>query len=147
MHRNSNLTHLEQSAAAVAPARGRTEAANIRCLGRHAFVYAMLLALGNVGILCLLTVAGIPLEGQFGGFAIIRMLFCGMAVFGTLLSIYAYAWNDGSVTERCRVASAQLLAVSVVFAFFGIDYGDITTQLLDLLRWIGSDCRYCSALP
>lgn len=130
--------------AAVARQGASDEGTNIRRLGNYAFLYATLLALGNLGILCVLAIGGIPLYGTFGAIEIVRTLFRGMAVLATMLGLYALSCKSGGVPQRCWRAGMQLFMVAVVFCAFAVDYGSTTARLLDLLQWLGTDCGFCS---
>ncbi len=124
--------------------QARSEADNVAQLGNYAFVYAMLLSLGNFGFLCGISTLGVPVEGHFGAIDIARLLFRGMAVVTFLLGVYAYFCMAITPARRRLIATAQFLAIAAIFFALSINYGDVAPDLLSLLQWIGTDCTLCS---
>ncbi len=125
----------------------RSEAENVAQLGNYAFVYALLLSLGNLGLLCGISTLGVPLEGDFGAIDIARLLFRGMALVSVLLAGYAYFCMGITPPRRRWIATAQLLLVAALFFAFSINYGEVAPDLLAMLQWLGTDCVYCKPLP
>jgi len=123
------------------------EAANIDRLGNYAFTYGTLLALANLGLLGLVTMVGLPLQGSMGALDMFYFLFRLMSAFAMILGAYAlYCHRHSNGHTRLR-ASLKLFAVAIGFALLGIDYGDSTLALLNVLEWIGTDCAYCMVEP
>ena len=118
------------------------EAANLARLGDYGFVYAMLAAVADTGLLAMATTLGVPLDGPFGGLAVFRLLLRLAAASAGILVLYTGACASEFAVYGWRRPSMQFFCVAVFFGLLGLDYGDLTIPILHLLGWIANHGAY-----
>lgn len=118
------------------------EAANLARLGNYSFVYAMLIALADLGLLAMMTTLGVPLEGVFGGLALCRLLLRLAAATAFALVLYAWICSADFKANGWRRPGLQFLCVALFFVLLGVDRGDLTMPILRLLQWLGDHGPY-----
>ena len=118
------------------------EAANLARLGNYSFVYAMLVALADMGLLAMVTVLGVPLDGAFGGVAISRLLLRLVAASAFILILYTWACSSDFHGNGWRRPGLQFFSVAVLLLLLALDHGDMTDTIVQLLRWTGDHAEY-----
>lgn len=132
----SASTFIERRAGSVKD-RNTASAANLAKLGNYIYAYAMLSGLTVVGLLFVFTTFGFPLDGAFGGIALARILLQLMAATAFALVIYTGLCLRDLRSAGWRRPALQFFSVAIVFMLLGHDYGDMTTDTVQLLQWVG----------